>query len=201
MRFARALTIAFGLALASGLLDCKKKSNSGSDGGALVPEPGVCHRICCSAADCAPGDTCDPFEPASGSLGVCSSTRPGPDGGTPSGDAGNPPDASGESGPPPVDAGTGAGGDAGVNDGGMFDAGSLLPYTCWSASDPICDPMSNAPCDALGEVCDVGSLTDGGYDLFCFDGPSNVQPGKSCDNALGPWCLPGYHCVATGDGG
>lgn len=193
MRRRSALTIAFGLVLASGLFGCKKKSNSGADGGELAPEPGVCHKICCSTADCAPGDTCKPFEPASGSLGVCSSTRPGPEAGTPAGDAGNPPDAASEGGTPA--------GDAGVDDAGLGDAGSLLPYDCWSASDPICDPRSNTPCNTLGEVCDLGALTDGGYDLFCFDGPSNVKAGGSCDNALGPWCLPGYHCMAKGDGG
>ncbi len=194
MRLPRALTIAFGLALASGFFDCKKKTKTGTDGGSVAPLPGVCHKICCSAADCAPGDTCDAFDQASGSLGVCSSTRPGPEAGTPT-DAGNPPDASGEGGPT-LDAG-----DAGFDAAGLLDAGSLLPFGCWSATDPICDPLGNTPCDTLGEVCDIGVATDGTYDLYCFDGPSNVQPGKSCDNAVGPWCQPGYHCVGSGDGG
>lgn len=233
MRFGRALPVVLGLALASGLFDCGGRPPGSADAdvdGALVPAPGVCHKLCCSASDCAPGDTCQPIDPASGTLGVCSSTRPGPDSGTPTLDAspwpeasttgdasagdanagdaragdatGTPPDASIDVSVTPGDA-SASGGDAGeAGDAGLSDdAGSLLPASCWSASDPVCDPLDNSPCDTLGEVCDLGDNTDGSHDLFCFSGPSTVAPGGACDNVLGPWCLPGYHCVTAGGGG
>jgi hypothetical protein len=173
---------------------CKTKPGAGNDGGTeqnLAPVPGVCHRLCCDNSQCAPGDTCEALEPASGSLGVCSSTRPGP--GAPDG-GGSVPDAG---------AGGNAGGtgDAGGEAGGALDAGDAgggyVPSSCWGP-DAECSPLGNDGCDALAESCDVGVDENGENTVTCFPGPNTQRAGEACDVNRGPWCVPGYHCVQNG---
>jgi hypothetical protein len=52
------------------------------------PDPGICHKLCCSTADCASGETCTPFDAANGTLGTCSGSGWGADGGGVDPDAG-----------------------------------------------------------------------------------------------------------------
>jgi hypothetical protein len=42
--------------------------------GQPLPVPGTCRALCCSAADCASGESCEPFDAVLGTLGACSGT-------------------------------------------------------------------------------------------------------------------------------
>jgi len=60
----------------------------------------------------------------------------------------------------------------------------------------FCNPVTNEGCSGTGVACDA---TSGAF--VCFDPPNDVQPGGSCENANGPWCIPQYHCDQGGDAG
>ncbi len=71
-----------------------------------------------------------------------------------------------------------------------------FPESCWTKNDAECNPLSNESCDA-GDACDVGGLGDPTIAplLGCFGGDNTQGPTEICDNAEGPFCQPGYHCV------
>lgn len=148
----------------------KSRNNPGSGGQSdagleeLAPEIGVCRKMCCDSTDCAAGETCTPFEAASGTLGVCSGAWAG-DGGA--AEAGSP----------------------------SPDGGATLPSGCWTKNEALCNPVTGQGC-LVGEACDYAHpdpLFEPAVD--CFDGDNTQGPGEECDNALGPYCQPGYHCA------
>lgn len=126
----------------------------------IPPAPGVCRKVCCSAADCAEGETCTALDSGMGTIGVCS----------------------------------GAGGT--IAEPGT-ETGVELPEGCWTVNEAQCNPLTNAGC-AAGDACDFGE-GDSEFEpvLGCFGGDNTQGPGESCDNALGPWCVPGFHCVPS----
>jgi hypothetical protein len=85
---------------------------------------------------------------------------------------------------------------SGTGLGPEIGAESPLPEGCWSANEPQCNPLTGAGCEG-GAACDFGESPDGEYEpvLGCYGGDNTEVPGAVCDNAAGPWCLPGYHCV------
>lgn len=85
-------------------------------------------------------------------------------------------------------SGTGIGPEVGV--------GAPLPDGCWNGGDAQCNPLDGAGCEG-GAACDYGESPDGEFEpvLGCFGGDNSEPPGAACDNAIGPWCIPGYHCV------
>lgn len=74
--------------------------------------------------------------------------------------------------------------------------GADPPAGCWTENAASCNPLTNEGCSA-GDACDFGPGDDSVEPVLgCFGGDNSQGPGQSCDNALGPWCMPGYHCVA-----
>lgn len=124
----------------------------------IPPAPGSCQKLCCADSDCA-GGACTAFAPASGTLGFCSGSGWGSEGG-----AGDP------------------------------DAGTTLAPGCWTGVIE-CNPLTNEGC-AAGDACDYGPGDSEVEPVVgCFGGDNTQGPGESCDNALGPWCIPGFSCV------
>jgi hypothetical protein len=73
-------------------------------------------------------------------------------------------------------------------------AGSTLSASCFGDSE--CNALTGEGCVA-GDACDFAAGNAGVQAVVSCFGGNNVQgPGESCDNALGPWCVPGFHCVA-----
>lgn len=74
-------------------------------------------------------------------------------------------------------------------------AGSETAASCWSASTADCNALTSEGC-AAGDACDYAA---GEADVLpvvaCFGGDNIQAEGETCDNALGPWCQPGLHCV------
>jgi hypothetical protein len=67
---------------------------------------------------------------------------------------------------------------------------------CWTYDEPECDPLTNSGCDAnAGEACDL-FIGDSDPTVMCFLGDNVGLEGEACDNAYGPQCAPGYHCLA-----
>lgn len=143
----------------------KKDTSSSSDDGGLPaddsgfeappPSPGTCHRMCCTNSDCSLGQTCTPFDPSAGTLGVCMGPGGQSDGGTPT-----------DGGTPPID-------------GGSFD------NSCWSlnatcnpltnsscAAGGACDISGLVP-GSQGEVdCQYGDNVQGDQQVCdSTDGP------------------------------
>jgi hypothetical protein len=87
-------------------------------------------------------------------------------------------------------SGTGLGPEIGVE--------TPLPAGCWTLNEAQCNPLTGDGCEG-GAACDFGESPDGDFEpvLGCFGGDNSQAPGAACDNALGPWCLPGYHCVTN----
>jgi len=140
------------------------------DGGepeAYAPEPGVCRPLCCADTDCATGEICQPLDSSAGTLGYCSSGWAGTDGGT------------------DTDAGSTA-----------PEGGTTFPESCWTVTQPECNPLTNEGC-AAGGACDVGGLgeSDTKPVVACYYDDNIQGPGEECDNVDGPFCVPGYHCV------
>ncbi len=174
------LVLLVGVVLAS--CGPRKDKKSTDDGGLPIddsgyeappPSPGVCHALCCSDSDCITGETCTPFLPADGTLGVCT-------GGAAS------------------DAGTGFDGGTMMDAGGTPSGDAGLDPACWSQS-PGCNPLTNASC-AAGAACDVTGLVDGGQpqpQVECLYGDNTQSAGQDCDSVDGPFCIPGYHCVSN----
>ena len=76
-------------------------------------------------------------------------------------------------------------------------AGPTLSASCFSANTAECNALTDEGC-AAGEACDYASgNTDAKPAVSCFGGSNTQAVGESCDNALGPWCQPGLHCVAN----
>jgi hypothetical protein len=76
-------------------------------------------------------------------------------------------------------------------------AGATLPVTCWSLNQSECNALTNEGC-AADEVCDFAPGVEGVEAVVsCFGGGNTQADGETCDNAQGPWCLPGLHCVPT----
>lgn len=124
---------------------------------------GVCKKYCCASSDCGAGQTCEALDAGLiGTLGVCTGVG-------------------GAAGGPAVDSGS-------PGDGGNADAGTGLPAGCLFEPDPLCNPVTNAPCGP-GEACDSG---DEGVE--CFGPPNRAQPGGEC-SSRGPFCIGGYHCA------
>lgn len=95
-----------------------------------------------------------------------------------------------------VCSGAGWGSDGGGDpDGGP---GGTFPDTCWTLNDASCNPMTNEGC-AAGDACDFGGDDDPEFEpvVGCFGGDNTQGPGETCDAALGPFCIPGFHCVAN----
>lgn len=84
------------------------------------------------------------------------------------------------------------------SEGGLPDAGASGNFTpsCWTANQPACNPLTNESCGA-STACDVGGLGDPATKpvIECFSGDNIQGPGEECDNVLGPYCVPGFHCV------
>jgi hypothetical protein len=77
-----------------------------------------------------------------------------------------------------VDAGAGAGPDAG-------------------AFGIACNPVTNGPCLA-GQTCDTTADTSGHVTGFaCFGGPNQAQLCSPCDTASGPFCAGGLSCASV----
>lgn len=168
------------LALIAGVLavgcGAKKDKTTANDGGPPVddsgydappPAPGVCHRLCCSNSDCNVDETCKPFLPADGTLGVCTVGS--------ASDAGSASDGGDASAP---------GGDAG------------LDPACWSQS-PGCNPLTNARCPAGEACDVTGLVDGSVAQVECQDGQNVQSEGQNCDSVYGPFCVPGYHCVSN----
>lgn len=97
----------------------------------------------------------------------------------------------------PLDATAGTLGTCtGGTGGGTTDAGGALPASCWTATTPECNPLTNEKCGA-GGACDVGSLGDPETKpvVSCYYDDNIQGPDEDCDNAGGPYCVAGYHCV------
>jgi hypothetical protein len=74
-------------------------------------------------------------------------------------------------------------------------AGASLSESCWSAGDAKCNALTSEGCSA-GDACDYAAgEADVDPVVSCFGGDNVQAEGESCDNALGPWCQPGWHCV------
>lgn len=74
-------------------------------------------------------------------------------------------------------------------------AGSTTSPTCWSANEAGCNALTSEGC-AAGDACDYAAgEPDVEPVVSCFGGDNIQAEGESCDNALGPWCQPGLHCV------
>jgi hypothetical protein len=73
-----------------------------------------------------------------------------------------------------------------------------LPSGCYSGAAPMCNPVTNGGCDA-GTACDYSDNGDPNFEpaVACYGGDNTQGPGVSCDVASGPWCVPGFHCVAN----
>lgn len=118
------------------------------DGGepdAYAPEPGVCRALCCADSDCGSGEKCEPFDGKWGTLGTCSGTWAGAEGGTADGGASFPPSCWTVNTPecnPLTNEGCGAGGACDV--GGMGDPLTKPVIACYY-DDNVQGP---------GEVCD-----------------------------------------------
>lgn len=92
-------------------------------------------------------------------------------------------------------SGSGWAPDAGtVTDGGT----TTLPAGCFTASEPLCNPLTNEGC-AAGDACDLGGDEDPEFVPYvdCLAGDNTMGPGETCDAVGGPFCLPGYHCVTN----
>jgi hypothetical protein len=77
-----------------------------------------------------------------------------------------------------VDAGAGAGPDAGV-----FGV--------------ACNPITNEPCLA-GQTCDTTADASGHVTAFvCFPGPNEAQLCAQCDTQNGPFCAGGLSCASV----
>lgn len=73
-------------------------------------------------------------------------------------------------------------------------AGSTLPESCFSPKAG-CNALSSEGC-AAGYACDYAAgAPDVEPVVSCFSGDNIQAEAESCDNALGPWCQPGWHCV------
>jgi hypothetical protein len=74
-----------------------------------------------------------------------------------------------------------------------------MPSGCLDATKltAFCNPVTNEGCSGTGVACDLAS----GGAFACFDPPNDVQPGGSCENANGPWCIAQYHCDQGADAG
>ena len=85
---------------------------------------------------------------------------------------------------------TDAGSDPDAGPGGQFPPG------CWTLNDATCNPLTNEGCSA-GDACDFGGDGDPEFEpvVGCFGGDNTQGPGETCDAALGPFCIPGFHCV------
>jgi hypothetical protein len=111
------------------------------------PEPGTCRALCCTADDCAAGQSCETFDAASGSFGVCSGL-PGADGGAP---------ASGD----PLPAGCWTQGAASCNP--LSNAGCSAGEACdfGGADDPTLPPeiacYDGENTQARGAACDAAN--------------------------------------------
>jgi hypothetical protein len=72
--------------------------------------------------------------------------------------------------------------------------GSSFGVECWSDAfpDPACNPLTAEGCETGRNTCDYD-----GYEVGCFGGENVRVAGESCDDGQGPWCVPGYHCVAS----
>jgi hypothetical protein len=148
------------------------------------PPSDVCKKFCCSASDCASGETCEVLSATIGTLGYC--TSPANDGGTP--DAGDPDATVPDAADPDATVPDAAPDAPVVPDAGGGDGG--LPAGCVTGATPPCNPLTNAGCNSgTGEACDLGQ-----NGLQCFPAPNDVQPGGDCDNGAGPYCIAGYHC-------
>jgi hypothetical protein len=76
-------------------------------------------------------------------------------------------------------------------------AGPKTPVTCWTLNTSACNALTSEGCSSE-EVCDYAPGTEGSEAVIdCFPGGNTQGDGDSCDNALGPWCQPGLHCVPT----
>jgi hypothetical protein len=70
-----------------------------------------------------------------------------------------------------------------------------LPSSCWSLNESGCNGLTSEGCSA-GDACDFADGSAGVEAVVsCFGGENTQGAGESCDNALGPWCQPGFHCV------
>jgi hypothetical protein len=74
-------------------------------------------------------------------------------------------------------------------------AGPTTPLTCWKLNESECNALTGEGCGA-GDSCDFSAgAADVESVVSCFGGENTGAEGESCDNALGPWCQPGFHCV------
>jgi hypothetical protein len=70
--------------------------------------------------------------------------------------------------------------------------GTSFTSACFSTQPaPECNPISGEGCEP-GNTCDYY-----GQQVACFGGENSQGAGAACDEALGPWCVPGYHCVPS----
>lgn len=161
---------------------CGSGGSGGTGGGTAN---GTCKKFCCADSDCGSGEKCNALNAATvGTLGTCGAPVP-TDGGTGT-DAGPAPDAGASDGSVPPADGGGTGGATG-------DGGTGLPAGCVKVKMD-CNPLTNAGCTGAGAACDLG--TSGGATVVqCFPDGNTVQPGGSCNNGSGPWCIPTYHCT------
>jgi hypothetical protein len=75
-------------------------------------------------------------------------------------------------------------------------AGATLPASCWSVGEAGCNALTSEGC-AAGDACDYAAgEADVEPVVSCFGGDNVQAEGESCDNSLGPWCQPGWHCVS-----
>lgn len=86
-----------------------------------------------------------------------------------------------------------AGSDAGSS---TADGGTSFPESCWTLTEPECNPLTNEGC-AAGGACDIGGMGDPDTKpvVACYYDDNTQGPGEACDNVEGPFCVPGFHCV------
>jgi hypothetical protein len=132
-----------------------------------APEPGVCHKLCCSADDCESSETCKPFNPSYGTLGTCSGTGWGLDAGS-----GDP------------DAGTGTTLPAGCWTLNQAPCNPVTNEGCTTAGH-ICDfsAQEDQGNQSIIDCYDPSGATQGA--------------GEDCESVDGPFCIPGFHCVPS----
>jgi hypothetical protein len=136
-------------------------TNTGGAGGDIgpdeepAPQPGVCRALCCSSGDCSTGESCTTFNASWGTLGYCSGTGWGSDGGVTDGGTTFPADCFTADTPlcnPLTNEGC-AGGDA--CDLGGDDDPEFVPYVDCLAGDNT--QGAGETCDAVaGPFCQPG---------------------------------------------